>query len=198
MSAMEGGMSTVMKRFLSVVLAAAAIFAGACSGELYDTSAPVQLLVTNKSAVNSFDLAGGPGCDKNLGTFEIKSLIKNPATTSAFNDVRIRSYRVSYTRTDGGRTVPSPYVRTIDVLVPAGGVADLSGIVFIILRNEDLRQAPFASLLPQNGGRDAETGRTVIRMEILIEMFGETLAGENVAGSVRFPLDFCYACGGCA
>lgn len=192
-------MSTAMKRFFSVVLAAAAIFSGACRGELYDTSSPVQLLVTNKGGVNSLDLAGGPGCDQNLGTFEIRSLVKNPtAPTSTFNDIRIRSYRVSYTRTDGGRTVPAPYVRTIDILVPSGGTADLSGIVFIILRNEDLRQAPFAALLPQNGGRDAETGRTVIRMEILVEMFGETLAGENVAGSVRFPLDFCFDCGGCA
>jgi hypothetical protein len=35
-------------------------------------------------------------------------------------------------------------------------------------------------------------------MDVLVELFGETLAGERVSGSTRFPLDFCYNCGGCA
>ena len=58
-------------------------------------------------------------------------------------------------------------------------------------------QAPFAALLPQNGSRDPETGKPFVQMDIIIEVFGETLAGERVSGSARSPLTFCFHCGGC-
>jgi len=61
-----------------------------------------------------------------------------------------------------------------------------------------LSQAPFAALQPQNGGRDAETGRPVVKLEVILEVFGETLAGDNVFDSTVFPLEFCFGCGGCA
>jgi hypothetical protein len=35
-------------------------------------------------------------------------------------------------------------------------------------------------------------------MDVIVEIFGQTLAGENVSGSTRFPLDFCFHCGGCS
>jgi hypothetical protein len=34
-------------------------------------------------------------------------------------------------------------------------------------------------------------------MDVIIEVFGQTIAGENVSGSTRFPIDFCYHCQGC-
>jgi len=61
-----------------------------------------------------------------------------------------------------------------------------------------LSQAPFAALTPSGGGRDPETGKTVVTMDVILTIFGDTLAGERVSGSTRLTLDFCYSCGGCA
>src|SRR5205823_4032523 len=66
------------------------------------------------------------------------------------------------------------------------------------LQPDALTQAPFAALLPQNGGRDPQTGRPVVQMDIILDVFGSTLAGERVSGSTRIPLDFCFDCAGCA
>jgi hypothetical protein len=60
-----------------------------------------------------------------------------------------------------------------------------------------LRRAPFVALQPQNGGRDPETGRTVVQVDVTVEVFGETLAGDNVYDATTFPLESCFACGGC-
>ena len=111
--------------------------------------------------------------------------------------VSVTRYRVSYVRTDGGTQVPSPFVRTIDILVASNGT-DAGLGSFTILTSDAINQAPFAALFPQNGGRDPETGRGTVRMDVIVEIFGETLAGANVAGRTRFPLDFCFNCGGCA
>ena len=43
-----------------------------------------------------------------------------------------------------------------------------------------------------------ETGRPIVGLDVVVEVFGETLAGERVSGSTRFPLDFCFDCGGCS
>jgi hypothetical protein len=61
-----------------------------------------------------------------------------------------------------------------------------------------VRQAPFAALQPVNGGRDPETGKAFVKLEIILTIFGQTLAGERVSGTTRIPLDFCFACNGCA
>jgi hypothetical protein len=67
-----------------------------------------------------------------------------------------------------------------------------------VIEADALTQAPFAALRPQNGNRDPETGRPVVKLEVVLEVFGDTLAGDNVSDSTAFPLEFCYACGGCA
>ena len=61
-----------------------------------------------------------------------------------------------------------------------------------------LNQAPFAALLPQNGGIDPETGKPIITMDVILTFFGQTLAGERVSGNTRLTLDFCFSCGGCS
>jgi hypothetical protein len=37
-----------------------------------------------------------------------------------------------------------------------------------------------------------------VKLEVILEVFGETLAGDNVFDSTAFPLEFCFDCGGCA
>jgi hypothetical protein len=186
---------------LMVVVAVAAF---SCRNEFTRSSSPVDLIVTNSQAFQQIDLngngaSGNTNCDKDIGTISVQALLKAPDLNvdQRFNDVRITRYRVSYVRTDGGTQVPAPFVRSIDMLVAAGG-APASLSKFIILTGDSLVQAPFAALLPTNGGRDPETGRATVRMDVVVELFGETLAGSNVSGSTRFPLDFCFNCGGCA
>lgn len=176
-----------------------------CTGELTDNAAPVELVVTNAQNLQQIELnpviaANDADCQQNVGTVTLRTVAKRTLpTNSSAAQVRVTRYRVSYQRTDGGRLVPSPFVRSIDVLVGVGQQAGLGD--FLILQSDALSQAPFASLLPQNGGRDPDTGRPVITMEVILEVFGETLGGDNVYDATRFALDFCYTCpngSGCA
>jgi hypothetical protein len=189
-------------RVALMMAASAVVFS--CSSDLTRSSSPVELVVTNKQDIQHIDLngngsSGNTNCNQNIGTVNIEARLKNPASgvDQQFNDVRITRYRVSYVRTDGGTAVPASFVRTIDLLVPATGAPTPLGN-FVILTADAVAQAPFASLLPTNGGRDPQTGRGIVQMDVTLEIFGSTLAGTNVSGSTRFPLDFCFNCGGCA
>ena len=198
----RGGMTRTQKMIGTgaMVLLAAAMLT--CS-ELNKQAAPVAVIVTNTQILHKIDLAGGTGCDQNIATVLMQAvLLQNPnsgnlPTDTRFDDVRIDRYRVSYVRTDGGNLVPSPFVRSISALLQLGaGNQNLTS--FLAFEPSSLNQAPFAALLPQNGGRDPETGRTTITMDLILEVFGQTLAGESVSGSTRMTLDFCVSCGGCS
>ena len=171
-----------------------------CSGELQDNDAVVELLVTSTQNLTLIELnptlaAADPDCDQTVGTINMQLIPKRDATGPG-TQVRVNRYRVSYQRTDGGRQVPASFVRSIDTLLGVGAPAGLSN--FLILEPDALSQAPFAALLPQNGGRDPDTGRAFVKMDVIVEIFGETLGGDNVYDATRFPLDFCYGCGGCS
>lgn len=172
---------------------AAALFG--CSGELTESGSPVSLVVTNAQAISQIDLAGGTGCDATIGTINMQVIPKNSTVTGDFTQVRVTRYRVSYQRTDGGSQVPQSFVRSTDQLLSVGSSASLSQ--FLILEGDAVIQAPFVALLPQNGGRDPVTGRPVVKMDVIVEIFGETLGGDRVYDATRFPLDFCFQCGGC-
>lgn len=182
-----------------MAVVAAALTLSCNSSEFTRSASPVELVVTNVQGLQQIDIRpGAANCDVNIAEVVIRAILKAPLgdVNQQFNDVRITRYRVSYVRTDGGTLVPASFVRSIDLLVPANGTeSDLGS--FLALQSEALSQAPFAALLPQNGGRDPETGRAVVRMDLILDVFGETLAGSNVAGRTRIPLDFCYNCGGC-
>jgi hypothetical protein len=191
-------MNIMNKKLMGVAVALLAGSMLSCSGELTNNAAPVTLVVTNAQNLRVIDIAPNtdPDCDETVGTINMQVIPKNENATGNFVQVRVSRYRVSYQRTDGGSQVPSPFVRSMDTLISVGSSSPLSA--FTILEGDALNQAPFAALLPQNGGRDPQTGRPVIKMEVIVEIFGETLAGDNVYDATRFPLDFCYDCGGCA
>ncbi len=188
-----------MKRQKKTWILAAAALAFACSGDINRNSSPVELVVTNTQNLQQLDLKpGATNCNQDVGSILIQAIVKSQSTSdNRFNDVRITRYRVSYTRTDGGHSVPATFVRTTDSLITANG-ASTSLSKFVVVESDAVTQAPFAALLPQNGGRDPETNRPVVKMDVNVEIFGQTLAGENVSGATHFPLDFCYDCGGCA
>ena len=193
-----------------VAIVAAAVvlllIAGSCN-DINKQSAPVNLVVTNTQVLHQIDLAGdavgSTKCQEDVGTVHIlnqaigaPSTLPNPNLTPAdLNQVKIDRYRVSYVRVDGGHQVPASFVRSISTLISVGSSADATK--FQIFEPTAINQAPFVALLPQNGGRDPETGKSVVSMDVILEVFGQTLAGENVAGSTRFTLDFCFSCGGC-
>ena len=81
-------------------------------------------------------------------------------------------------------------------MIAVGGSADDS--LFQIFESDVFTRAPFAALFPQNGGVDPETGRRVVSLQVIVEVFGETLGGDDVYDSTSFPLEFCFDCGGCA
>jgi hypothetical protein len=179
---------------LGLILLAASMLS--CSGELADDGAPVELVVTNSQSISQIDLFDETGCTGTIGEIKLQVLPKNSSVGGSFTSVRVQRYRVSYQRTDGGNAVPRPFVRSIDTLIGVGQIGSLTQ--FTILESDALNQAPFVSLLPTNGGRDPVTGRPLVKMDVIVEIFGETLGGDNVYDATRFPLDFCYNCGGCA
>lgn len=189
-------MRSIMKNSTLAALALAFAVLG-CSGELSETGSPVELVVTTTQNLQIIDI--GPNddtdCDQTVGTINLQVIAKRAGITGPATQVRVNRYRVSYQRTDGGRLIPASFVRSIDTLVSVGGSATLTS--FLILEPDAFNLAPFAALQPQNGGRDPDTGRPVVKMDVIVEIFGQTLGGDNVYDATRFPLDFCYACGGC-
>ncbi|HKB79896.1 MAG TPA: hypothetical protein VKH35_09295 [Thermoanaerobaculia bacterium] len=181
---------------------------GSCS-DANKQSSPVTLLVTTDQVLHTIDLSPGAlNCNQEIGTVLMQAIQvqssgsnlappSNPLQSPAdLNVVKIDRYQVSYVRIDGGHLVPSPFVRSISTSLTPGGAGQSTS--FVAFDPNALNQAPFAALLPQNGGIDPETGRRVITMDLVLTVFGQTLAGEKVSGNTRFSLDFCYSCGGCS
>jgi hypothetical protein len=195
-------MTRKLASIATVALLGAAMFS--CK-EVNRQSSPVQLVVTTTQILQQIDLKPGAlNCNQSIGTVLIKNVLiqnaqpsGNLPTNLTLDDVNITEYRISYARTDGGTSIPAPFTRSIAITVPVNGAAANLG-TFLAFQPDALSQAPFAALLPQNGGRDPQTGRAVVQMNIILEVFGQTLAGERVSGSTRIPLDFCFDCAGCA
>ncbi|HVT43165.1 MAG TPA: hypothetical protein VMT00_02130 [Thermoanaerobaculia bacterium] len=179
-----------------VVLAFAALTASlsfSCS-EISRDTAPVEMVATVNQEIQLIDFADA-GCG-DLGTILLRAITKRTdVSDTRFLDIRLQRLRVSYVRTDGGSLIPQPFVQTISGILPVNGTATLNR--FFVFEVNALTQAPFAALQPNNGGIDPETGQPFVKMDVILEIFGETLSGENVATTARFPLTFCFNCGGC-
>lgn len=176
---------------IAVMAAAAAV---SCSSDIATGTAPVELIAAARVNQGFIDLAS-PITGTEVADIRVNAITKRSGLDDRLIDVKLKSYRVSYIRTDGGRTVPASYVVAVNQFIAADGAAvNLDN--FIAFDPTSLSQAPFAALLPQNGGRDPETGRQTVEMDVRVEIFGETLAGEDVYATARFPVEFCYGCSG--
>ncbi len=189
------------KNWIRFGLIAVAILAMAgCNGnDLTRSASPVALIISTTQNLHTLDLTGTPNCNQSIGTVNMQAVIKNPAsgsTNTTFEQLRVTSYQVSYVRTDGGKQVPAPFVVSMDVLLTPGGA--ITPATFLAFQTNALTQAPFVALLPANGGRDPDTGMSTVSMDLVLTLFGETLAGDKVTASTRVPLTFCYNCGGCS
>lgn len=191
----------MIKNSLVLVFGAATVLTMSCNSVNRETS-PVKLIVTNNQALQQIDLAGGTNCDQNVATVTLQSLLiqdpnnANLPIDTRLDDITVSSYSISYVRTDGGKAIPQPFTRTISGLIVVGGSSSLL-TNFLIFEPNAVNQAPFASLLPVNGGKDPETGLPFVKLDITLTVFGQTLAGERVSGSTHVPLNFCFACNGC-
>ena len=197
------------RKRVAIVAAAAVLLlvAGSCN-DINRQASPVSLIVSDTQKLHLIDLAGDvPGsttCQQNVDIVHLTTVLvqppfanPNPNVSNAdLNQVKIDRYQVSYVRADGGHLVPAPFVRSTSIVIAAGGSGD-PGSLQLVDPNA-LNQAPFAALLPQNGGVDPETGKRIITMDVITTFFGQTLAGERVSGSTRMTLDFCFSCGGCS
>jgi len=166
-------------------------------------SGSVELVVSGTQNLSQIDLQGGAsGCATSLGTVNIRVLLlqnqSDPThvVTNTFNDVKLDRYQVTYQRTDGGTLVPPSFVRaTAQVVTATGGAQSLSD--FVAFETNAFNQSPFVALQPQNGNRDPETGLGFVKMNIILTVFGQTLAGDRVQGTATFSVNFCFNCGGC-
>lgn len=183
----------IAKGLLGVAAAALLL---SCEGELNRGDSPVQLIATTmqtKHTIDVTDFACG-----NVGTIQLRAIVKSSFTKDIrFLDVQLKSYRRSYVRTDGGTVVPPPFISTVSGLVAANAAAG-SDTTFFVFDFDAFSRAPFVALLPQNGGIDPETGRRVVQLDVITEIFGETLSGQTVSATTRESFDICANCGGCA
>jgi hypothetical protein len=192
-----------MKKIAMIVAIALPSVAILSCNSVARESGSVELVVAGTQIINQIDLQGGAsGCAASLGTISLRVLPlqnQNDPTHPVRNtllDVKLDRYQVTYLRTDGGKLVPPSFVRaTSQVITLTGGNQTLSD--FLAFETNAFNQAPFAALLPQNGGKDPETGLGFVKLDIVLTVFGETLAGDRVQGSASFPINFCYNCGGC-
>ncbi len=105
------------------------------------------------------------------------------AVTSQIMDVELERLEVRFERSDAGSRVPPPYV--VDVLgtVPIGGSLNLNN--WDVMSFEQFRSPPLADLMFANGGLDQETGLEVIRLDLIMRVFGRTRAGTAVSSTPR-------------
>ena len=144
---------------------------------------------TNRIGVNNIDNAGL----FTLDTLTINSIVVRPGgPTSQLMDVQLNTVEVTYSRADTGTRVPPALVYNIVGNVPAGGQVAFNNVV--ILSVEQIERPPLSDLLFENGGVDKETGSELIKLDISIRVFGQTIGGEAVASQPRtqtyeiFPL----------
>lgn len=201
-------MNTVrIGRLLAMTLALAMLSLSGCNEGPGNNPSPIDLVASVDQAFQLVDVTAET-CEV-IGEVTLRPIIKNaePADTR-FLDVRLRSYRVSYRRTDGGTLAPAPFTRTISlVLLPDTTTAiplrlpvptdDPTAFGLLILEPGALTQAPFAALRGSNGGVDPETGRRTVTLEAIIDFFGETLSGEDVSARARMEYTACVGCGAC-
>nr|NIR37160.1 hypothetical protein [Actinomycetota bacterium]NIS32860.1 hypothetical protein [Actinomycetota bacterium]NIU67837.1 hypothetical protein [Actinomycetota bacterium]NIW29605.1 hypothetical protein [Actinomycetota bacterium] len=82
-----------------------------------------------------------------------------------------------------GTRLPPPYVVKTLATIPAG--ASFTILNQELMSFEQLETPPLSDLLFENGGFDKETGRTYIRLNLFIRVFGRTLGNRRVESVSR-------------
>lgn len=180
--------ASILVKLLSVGLV---VGLAGCAGGNHsaDDEAPVILTVDVREGPADVNIA--ENVDVAVTRMEIKSQAKAPGTTLGPQaDVILTEWVITPVRSDGG-TVASPQWREFrNVTVPAGGTANLEN--YRIFPAEYFRKQPLVQLYPENGGIDRETGKSNIRQQLQIEIFGKTVAGRRISVKFSWNLNFFY------
>ncbi len=166
------------KTLIPLALIAALAFASGCTNPEGESEAPVFITVDLEDQPAFINIANVVPIQ--VDTIVLTSSLKDPDAEDpqGFADTQINSYTVTFTRTDGGTTVPPAQTFGAGILVPSGGEATLSN--FPIMYAAALQQSPMDQLLPFNSGIDRETGRDEIDMTFNLTFFGRTVSGKRV------------------
>ena len=172
-------------------LGLAALAAMGCYGgnSSANDQSPVTLSVNLPSSPADIDMSAV--VDVIISQMNIVSQAKVPgATLSQQQDVTLKEWVITCTRSDGGTVASRQWRNFYNVYVPANGSANLQN--YRIFPGEYCRETPLAQLFPENGGYDSETGKRNIRQKLQIDVYGTTLAGERVVLSFPINLNFFY------
>jgi len=119
-----------------------------------------------------------------LPTVNIDSVITTPAGgSSSLMDVELNTIEITYARADTGTRTPMPFVYNVVGSVPAGGQLTYSDLP--VMTVDQLRGDPLRDLLYENGAVDSETGASIIKINLTMRVFGQTLAGVDVSSVPR-------------
>ena len=139
--------------------------------------------VPNVVSVNEANTTGGGLVT--VTTLNVNSVVARPgSTTSPLMDVELEAIEITFRRVDGGSRVPASLVDRLLFTVPVGGTLTVTNQPIMSL--DQLQNPPMSDLLFENGGFDKETGKTFIRMDVIVRVFGRTL-GERRVESVPRP-----------
>ncbi len=104
-------------------------------------------------------------------------------------DVLLKTYTVSFERTDGGTAVPSTFGVRLTQRLPINAT---STVTLLVLRPEQKYVPPLGDL--QNFGVELETGYPTIQTLATVHMYGENLVGDGIELKFQFKVTFCRKC----
>jgi hypothetical protein len=173
-----------------VPLLAAALVASSCNSRAERSDGTVLLEISSFTTLPvslSLSQAASQSGSFQIPSLTLTNLLKDPTSTgTAFQDIELRSYEITYRRRDTGTRVPPPLTGQIFGTVPAGGTDTVTNLPFFT--NNQLLSPPLSDLI--NFGRDTETGSAIIVLDISLRIFGRTVSGDDVASqTATFTLE---------
>jgi hypothetical protein len=171
----------------TIAIAAALALSGCGTDNVVtDSKAPVVLFVSNIAEGQPIlsDIVSPNNtvvnCDVNVTA---TAFMKNPgATPGNYELVRLSSYKVKYTRSDGQNVqgVDVPYEITGPVTVTVDPATDGTEFAITIVRHQAKIEPPLKNI----------TGLDIVTMSAEITLYGHTLNGDGVSGSGSVQVTF--------
>lgn len=182
---------------LALLCVTTSIVTASCTGDLpniRDTRAPVFLVAETEQKFIEVDVSRDRDCEQTNTSIAVRFFnrvkVDNEEfpidSTSGLHDIIVDSYRVSFVRTDGGTSVPSPTENRISALVNV----DSSTSATVVVVPVTVKAAPPFSYLVSPAfcdglGYEPDTGLRGISVTCFLEFFGRTVAGEKVSASAQ-------------
>ncbi|MBN2382010.1 hypothetical protein JXQ70_03920 [bacterium] len=108
--------------------------------------------------------------------------------SSAYMDIHILHYRISFTRSDGGINVPASFDIYCDLYCPYGQTVEHT---FKLLHANQKLDPPLVWLNGiESNGYDPETGEGIIVAVAHINIWGKDNSGNNIEAETRIPVQF--------